>query len=85
MRRWSQLTRRATPVARRMGRELEVRFHAGPGVQTELEDLAAAEAQCCSFVTWTVVVEGGQPVLRVTASESTPQDIESIAGAFGVG
>lgn len=75
---------RATPVARRIGCELEVRFHPGPGIQDELEALAAAEALCCAVVAWTVVVDGGQPVLRVTASENTPEDIESIASAFGV-
>jgi hypothetical protein len=33
MRRWKQLGERATPTARRTGRELEVRFHPGPGVR----------------------------------------------------
>jgi len=82
MRRWKQLGERATPTARRIGRELEVRFQPGPGVQEELEALAAAEAQCCAFVAWTVLLDGGQPVLRVTAPEDRPEDIESIASAF---
>jgi hypothetical protein len=82
MRRWKQLGERATPTARRTGRELEVRFHPGPGVREELEALAAAEAECCAFVAWTVLLDGGQPVLRVTAPEDRPEDIESIARAF---
>ncbi len=81
MRRWKQLGERATPTARRTGRELEVRFHPGPGVREELEALAAAEAECCPFVAWTVL-DGEQPVLRVTAPEDRPEDIESIARAF---
>jgi len=84
MRRWKQLGERATPTGRRSGRELEVRFQPGPGVQEELEALAAAEAQCCAFVAWTVLLDGGQPVLRVTAPEDRPEDIESIASAFAV-
>ncbi len=84
MRRWRQPVERSTPTARRMGHELEVRFHPGPGVQDELEALAAAEAQCCAFVAWNVLVDGGRLVLRVTAPEDRPEDIESIASAFAV-
>jgi len=84
MRRWEQLVERATPTARRTGRELEVRFQSGHGVQDELEALAAAEGQCCAFVTWTVLLDGGQPVLLVTAPEDSPDDIESIATAFAI-
>jgi len=59
-----------------------VRFQSGQGVEDELEALAAAEAQCCALVTWTVLLDGGQPVLRVTAPKDRPEDIESIASAF---
>lgn len=82
MRRWKQLTERATPTARRTGRELEVRFQPWPGVREELEALAAAEAQCCAFAAWNVVLDGGQPVLRITAAADRPEDIEPIARAF---
>lgn len=84
MRRWKQLGERATPNARRTDRELEVRFQPGLGIQEELEALAVAEAQCCAFVAWTTLVDDGQPVLRVTAPEHRPGDIDSIARAFGV-
>ena len=80
MRRWKQLLERATVL--RTGREREVRFQPGPGVQEELEALAAAEAQCCAFVAWTVQLDGRKPVLRVTAPEGNPEDIESIVSAF---
>lgn len=83
MRRWQQLAGRASPVTRRIGRELELRFGQGPGVLDELQALAAAEAMCCPFVTWTVTVEHRQPILRVIASESSPDDIDAIARAFG--
>lgn len=84
MRRRKQLGERATPTARRSGRELEVRFQPRPGVQEELEAFAAAEAQCCAFMAWTVLLDGGQPVLRVTPPKDRPDDIGSIASAFAV-
>jgi len=83
MLRWRQLADHATPTARRTGRVLEVRFQDTPGVRAELEALAAAEQQCCSFVTWTVTTEADQPVLHVTAPTNRPTDIEPIAIAFG--
>jgi len=82
LRRWKQLGVRARPSVRRTGRELQVQFQARPGVLEELEALAAAEAQCCAFVAWTVLLDGGQPVLRVTAPEDRPEDLEWIASAF---
>jgi len=84
MRRWKQLIDRAMPTARRIGGELEIRFQPGQGVQDELGALAAAEAQCCAFVAWTVLIDGAHPVLRVTAPEDRPENIESIASAFAV-
>lgn len=83
MLRWRQLADRATPTARRTGRVLEVRFQDKPGVQAELEALAAAEQQCCSFVAWTVTIEADQPVLHVTAPPDRAADIEPIAITFG--
>lgn len=82
MRRWKQLSERGTPMVRRTGGELEVWFQPGPGVREELEVLAAAEAHCCAFVAWNVLLDGEKLVLRVTAPEGSPEDIESIAGAF---
>ena len=61
--RWQALADTATPSARRVGHQLEVRYQPGPGVREELEALAAAEAKCCSFVTWAVTQEGVHPVL----------------------
>jgi len=82
MRRWHQLLGGATPIARRIGHQLEVRFQSGPGVRKELEALAAAEQQCCAFVTWTVSVDSGHPVLHVEASPDQPDNIEPIASLF---
>ncbi len=81
MLRWQQLADRANPAARRSGHRLEVRFEDGPGVQQELELLAAAEQQCCSFVTWAVATN--EPVLHVTAPVDNPDAVEPIALLFG--
>ncbi|MGI8713664.1 MAG: hypothetical protein ACR2NR_10870 [Solirubrobacteraceae bacterium] len=84
MLRWQRLGETADPVARRAEGALEVRYRPGPGVREELEALAAAEQQCCSFVAWTVTEDGGHPVLRVVADASTPDDVAGIAALFGV-
>lgn len=44
MRRWHQLVKRAAPIARRIGQQLEVRFQSGPGVREELKALAASSS-----------------------------------------
>jgi len=81
MARWQQLAERANPAARRSSHRLEVRFENGPGVQQELELLAAAEQQCCSCVAWTVT--SNEPVLHVTAPVDNPDAVEPIALLFG--
>ncbi|MGH3438645.1 MAG: hypothetical protein ACRDRN_19515 [Sciscionella sp.] len=79
--RWQPLADRAKPVARRNGHVLKVRFQDGAGVQEELKLLAAAEQECCSFVTWAVATD--EPILHVTAPVDTPEAVEPIALAFG--
>ncbi len=83
MRRWQQLLAATNPIASRDGRTLEVRFEPGVGVLDELSLLAAAEQQCCSFVTWTVREDDGSPLLRVLANAKGPDDVASIASLFG--
>jgi len=82
-RRWRQLAADAPPVARRTGGQLEVRYQPGPGVLDELRALAAAEAECCSFVTWAVTLQAGDPTLVVSAPPGDPDRIEPIALLFG--
>ena len=84
MRRWKALVETASPNASREGRILEVRFEPGSGVLDELAALAAAEKECCAFVTWTVTEDQGSPVLRVLAKPDSPDDVDSIATLLGV-
>ncbi len=81
-RRWRQLAADATPVARRTGGRLEIRYQPGPGVLAELRALAAAEAECCSFVTWVVTERAGDPTLVVSAPPGEPDRIDPIATLF---
>jgi len=81
-RRWRQLAAEAAPVARRTEGRLEVRYQPGPGVLDELAALAAAEAECCSFVDWAVTEQAGDPTLVVSAPADQPGNIEPIAAMF---
>lgn len=83
MRRWQELADANNPIASRDRGTLEVRFEPGVGVLDELASLAAAEQQCCSFVTWAVTEDNGRPLLRVLAKPESPDDIAPIAALFG--
>ena len=83
LRRWRELADTANPVALRDGPRLEVRYEPGPRVRAELEALAAAEAECCSFVSWRVTQDGVVPVLVVAADPDTPDAVTPIAALFG--
>lgn len=83
LRRWQHLAEVAAPSARLIGHRLEVHYRPGPGVREELKALAAAEAQCCSFVTWRVMEDDEAPVLHIATDPATPEDIYPIASLFG--
>jgi hypothetical protein len=78
MRRWQALGDAFPPSVRRLGHRLEVHYEDGPGVRAELEALAAAERDCCSFASWNVSHGRGEVVLHVSAD-----DISAIAVLFG--
>lgn len=83
MRRWQHLAAAAAPTAVRRGGTLEVRYRDEPGVLGELQDLAAAESTCCGHLSWQVVDDGGEPLLRVDAAPDTPDAILEVATLFG--
>ncbi|MDQ2883554.1 MAG: hypothetical protein M3Y48_20955 [Actinomycetota bacterium] len=82
LQRWQHLHQIAAPTAQLNDGQLEIRYQPAPDVLNELQDLVADERVCCSFVSWAVTEESGQPVLRVTASPSSPDDIKPIAAMF---
>ncbi len=82
MRRWHELSVHGRPTQRRSGHVLEVRYHPGPGIREELAALAAAERECCPFVTWTVDEGESHVILRVEADPARPDDVAPIAALF---
>jgi hypothetical protein len=81
---WRALHESAAPVTRLLDSKLEVRYRAAPGVQEVLQDLAAAERACCSFVAWVVSNNHGQPVLRVIPPADSPGSLGPIAAVVGI-
>ncbi len=80
LQRWQQLHQTAAPSA-------ELTNGEGPlPARSRVAERAAGPGRrrtvCCSFVSWTVTEDGGQPVLCVTVSPSSPDAIESIAAMF---
>lgn len=86
--RWGALSSRSIPSVRRHAGELVVAYPTVPGVREELEVLAAAERQCCSFAEWEV----GQtrtrscfgldltlPVWQQSPRRSAPADVRASA------
>ena len=82
MLRWQQLWHLAEPAGQVADGRLVLRFAPLPGVAAELAALAAAEAECCSFVSWDVGEVDGHPVLTVTAPAGSPQALDPIAAMF---
>ena len=73
------------PSARRDGHRLVVAYRVQPGVRDELEALAAAERQSCSFAARSVSQEGDRVILSVATDPGRPDDVDRIAALFGAG
>jgi hypothetical protein len=71
------------PLAHRSGHRLEVRYQPEPGIREELEALAAAERECCSFAVWTVSQEEDHVILRIAAKPGRPDHVSAVAALFG--
>jgi hypothetical protein len=82
MQRWEALSAKGRVSARRRRHLLEVRYQAEPGLREELQALAAAERQCCSFADWKVTQEKDHVVLQVRADPGRPDDIAVFAALF---
>lgn len=75
---WGDLRRAATQVVAVDG-GFELTFP--PAVETTVRDLAAREAQCCSFLTLTVERTDGDVVLTITGPADAAPVIGLIVGA----
>jgi hypothetical protein len=66
--RWARLAARAMTGYARTGYGLRLEFRPAPDVEEELRALAAVEARCCPWATWTVQAGPAQLVLDVRAA-----------------
>lgn len=66
VRRWVAL-RSAVDAVATTARGVRVDYRHEPGVEAELRELAALEADCCAFAAWHVEASDGRVRLEVTA------------------
>jgi hypothetical protein len=59
-----------------------LRFAHAAGVRERLERIAAAEAECCAFLTTTVREEPGELVLAIAAPADAGPVLEELVDAF---
>jgi hypothetical protein len=64
---WQGLADRALRAKRATPRGVELTYAPREAVEAELRELAALEAECCSWATWSVRHDAERVVLEVTA------------------
>jgi hypothetical protein len=66
--RWRKVSEEASGYVAETDKGLRITFHASPHAEKEIRELAALEAECCAFATWTVSTDGRDVVLDVQSS-----------------
>jgi len=66
--RWQRLAARTLTGHAQTADGVRLSFRAAPGAEQELRALAAVEAGCCSWATWTVRASAAELVLDVRAA-----------------
>jgi hypothetical protein len=59
-----------------------LRFRSDPTTRQRLEDIVAAEAECCSFLDLSLSEQGDALVLSIAAPQDARTLAEGLAGAF---
>jgi hypothetical protein len=59
-----------------------LRFRAGAANRIKLEEIVAAEEECCSFLDLSLADEGGELVLSIAAPEDSQALADDLARAF---
>jgi hypothetical protein len=62
-----------------------LRFHADAGTRRRLENIVAAEAECCAFLDLSLSEEGDDLVLAIAAPGDGQAVADELARAFGGG
>jgi hypothetical protein len=78
----AELGRTALIDARQDSARAELRFAAGDGIRERVEAFAAAEAECCPFLTMRIAEEPDAIVLAVEAPEDADGLLAELVGAF---
>ena len=73
-RRWTELVRTACTVRRATADGIELRFSADARTEHELQELVAAERECCAWARWELHTDDGDIAMRVHAGNSTGAD-----------
>jgi hypothetical protein len=60
-------------------------FRSDPRTRCRLEEIVAAEAECCSFLDLELTEHGGELVLTLTAPETGQTVADGLAAAFAGG
>jgi hypothetical protein len=60
---------------------VRARFRADPGIEQRVRELAAAESQCCAFLTLSVYRDGRAVVLEMTGSPEAQPAIRQMLPA----
>ncbi len=76
--RWRDLAVKGSPAVRRESTQIVVRYRRRPGVLDELEALAAAERQCCSFAEWHVIRDSEYAELHIRSDPESLAAIEAL-------
>jgi hypothetical protein len=63
-------------------RRAVLRFAAAPGVHERVADIAAAESECCAFLTMRMSASSGEVELSITAPEGAEPVLEELVSAF---
>jgi hypothetical protein len=71
------------------GRSLEggghhLRFRSDPRTRRRLEEVIAAEAECCAFLDLSLREAGEELILSIAAPEAGQSTADALAGAFAV-
>ena len=77
--RWERLAARALTGQTKTADGVRLSFRPEPGTEQELRALAAVEAGCCSWATWTVRASAARLVLDVRA---TGDGVAALHGMF---
>ena len=78
--RWRELFARARPTVTQTPLGLRLAFAPAPGVEQELQELAALERVCCAFADWSVSAAGSEVVLEVAADG--PEAVAAVHAMF---